>query len=153
MAADGGVVRVTEEDVEHTELDRVISRPMLIFFIVGDILGAGIYALTGQVAGDVGGAIWASFLVSFVLAFLTAFAYMELVTKYPRAAGAALYVHRAFRINFLTFLVTFAVAGSGIRSMSDSWMCWKPRIEDPSKPIPAVKRSALSSPMGMEKCC
>ena len=63
---------------------------MLTFFILGDILGAGIYALTGQVAADVGGAIWASFLVSFLLALITAFAYLELVTKYPRAAGAAL---------------------------------------------------------------
>jgi amino acid transporter len=90
-----GVVRI--EDTEATHLNRVITRPMLTFFILGDILGAGIYALTGQVAGDVGGAIWASFLVSFLLALVTAFAYLELVTKYPRAAGAALYVHRAYR--------------------------------------------------------
>jgi APA family basic amino acid/polyamine antiporter len=107
-----------DTDTERTELNRVISRPMLIFFILGDILGAGIYALTGDVAADVGGAIWASFLVSFVLAFFTAFAYMELVTKYPRAAGAALYVHRAFRIRILTFLVAFGVMGSGVTSAS-----------------------------------
>ena len=82
------------EDPEETRLNRVITRPMLTFFILGDILGAGIYALTGQVAADVGGAIWSSFLISFLLALVTAFAYLELVTKYPRAAGAALYVHR-----------------------------------------------------------
>jgi amino acid transporter len=110
--------RPVDEQYDGTELNRVISRPMLIFFIIGDILGAGIYALTGQVAGDVGGAIWASFLVSFVLAFLTAFAYMELVTKYPQASGAALYVHKAFRRNFITFLVAFAVMGSGVTSAS-----------------------------------
>jgi hypothetical protein len=45
------------EDPEETRLNRVITRPMLTFFILGDILGAGIYALTGQVAADVGGAI------------------------------------------------------------------------------------------------
>jgi len=45
------------EDPEATRLNRVITRPMLTFFILGDILGAGIYALTGQVAGDVGGTI------------------------------------------------------------------------------------------------
>jgi hypothetical protein len=27
-----------------------------------------------------------------------------------------------------------AVAGSGNSSMSDSWIAWNPRIEDPSKP-------------------
>jgi APA family basic amino acid/polyamine antiporter len=106
------------EDVEETRLNRVITRPMLTFFILGDILGAGIYTLTGRVAGDVGGAVWASFLVAFLLAFVTAFAYLELVTKYPRAAGAALYVHRAFAISVLSFLVTVAVMASGVTSAS-----------------------------------
>ena len=114
-----GAGQVTSiEDTEHTRLNRVITRPMLTFFILGDILGAGIYALTGQVAGDVGGAVWASFLVSFLLALVTAFAYLELVTKYPRAAGAALYVHRAFHITILSFIVTEAVMASGVTSAS-----------------------------------
>ena len=108
------------EDTEETRLNRVITRPMLTFFILGDILGSGIYALTGEVAADVGGAIWASFLVAFALAFVTAFAYLELVTKYPRAAGAALYVHRAFAISILSFLVTIAVMASGVTSASFS---------------------------------
>jgi basic amino acid/polyamine antiporter, APA family len=106
------------EDTEETRLNRVITRPMLTFFILGDILGAGIYALTGQVAGDVGGAIWVSFLVSFLLALVTAFTYLELVTKYPRAAGAALYVHRAFHVTILSFMVTIAVMASGVTSAS-----------------------------------
>jgi L-asparagine transporter-like permease len=106
------------EDPEETRLNRVITRPMLTFFILGDILGAGIYALTGQVAADVGGAIWSSFLISFLLALVTAFAYLELVTKYPRAAGAALYVHRAFRVGILSFMVTIAVMASGVTSAS-----------------------------------
>jgi basic amino acid/polyamine antiporter, APA family len=111
-----GVISI--EDTEATHLNRVITRPMLTFFILGDILGAGIYALTGQVAGDVGGAIWASFLLSFLLALVTAFAYLELVTKYPRAAGAALYVHRAYHISILSFMVTVAVMASGVTSAS-----------------------------------
>ena len=86
--------------------------------MIGDILGAGIYALTGKVAGKVGGAIWVSFLVAFVLAFLTATAYVELVSKYPRAAGAALYTNQAYRNPFLTFMVAFAVMASGITSAS-----------------------------------
>jgi APA family basic amino acid/polyamine antiporter len=115
---DGAGQRTSIEDTEATKLNRVITRPMLTFFILGDILGAGIYALTGQVAGDVGGAIWASFLVAFLLALVTAFAYLELVTKYPRAAGAALYTHRAFHISVLSFMVTVAVMASGVTSAS-----------------------------------
>ena len=99
-------------------LHRAISRNMLLLFVVGDVLGAGIYALVGTVGGEVGGAIWTAFLAALLLAVFTAFAYAELVTKYPQAAGAALYVNRAFRVPFLTFMVAFAVMCSGITSAS-----------------------------------
>lgn len=102
---------------EHT-LHRVMGPGLLLLFIVGDVLGTGIYALTGKVANHVGGAVWLPFLVAFVVATLTALSYLELVTKYPRAAGAALYTHKAFGVHFLTFLVAFAVMSSGITSAS-----------------------------------
>ncbi|MVA74794.1 amino acid permease [Auraticoccus sp. F435] len=105
---------------EPTELRRVIGPGLLLLFIVGDILGTGIYSLTGRVAAEVGGAVWLPFLAAFVVAFLTAFSYLELVTKYPRAGGAAIYTHRAFKIHFLTFLVTFAVMCSGLTSASSA---------------------------------
>ena len=91
---------------------------LLLLFIVGDILGTGIYALTGQVAKQVGGVVWLPFLVAFIVALMTAFSYLELVTKYPRAAGAALYAHKAFGVHFITFIVAFAVMCSGITSAS-----------------------------------
>lgn len=100
----------------ETPLARVIGPGMLLVFIVGDVLGAGIYALVGVVAGETGGAIWTAFLLATVLALLTAFSYAELVTKYPHAGGAAVYVHSAFRKPFLTFVVAFAVMCSGIAS-------------------------------------
>lgn len=99
-------------------LHRVMGPWLLLLFIVGDILGTGIYALTGQVARQVGGVVWLPFLVAFVVALITAFSYLELVTKYPRAAGAALYVHKAFGVHFITFIVAFAVMCSGITSAS-----------------------------------
>lgn len=103
---------------EQPELKRVMGRKLLLLFIVGDILGTGVYALTGKVAAEVGGAAWLPFLVAFTVAIITAFSYLELVTKYPHAAGAALYVHKAFGIHFFTFIVTFAVMSSGITSAS-----------------------------------
>ncbi|KAB2346436.1 APC family permease [Actinomadura rudentiformis] len=113
---------MSETAIDPRELEgglkRVIGRRMLMLFVVGDILGAGIYALVGQVAGEVGGAVWVPFLVAFVLAALTATAYAELVGKYPQAAGAALYTNKAFGIPFVTFIVAFAVMMSGITSAS-----------------------------------
>ncbi|MEP9365589.1 APC family permease [Nocardioides sp. CN2-186] len=102
------------------DLKRVLGPRLLLLFIVGDILGAGIYAVTGEMALEVGGIVWVPFLVAFAVATLTAFSYLELVTKYPQAAGAALYTHKAFGIHFVTFLVAFAVICSGITSASTS---------------------------------
>ena len=53
-------------------LRRVMGPWLLLLFIVGDILGTGIYALTGQVAKQVGGAVWLPFLLAFVVALITA---------------------------------------------------------------------------------
>jgi APA family basic amino acid/polyamine antiporter len=115
LAPGGGATGTTESDVS---LRRVMGPGLLLLFIVGDILGTGIYALTGQVAKQVGGVAWLPFLVAFGVALMTAFSYLELVTKYPKAAGAALYTHKAFGIHFVTFLVAFAVMSSGITSAS-----------------------------------
>jgi amino acid transporter len=107
-----------QEQQEQPQLKRVMGPGLLLLFIVGDILGTGVYALTGQVAAEVGGAAWLPFLVAFLIATVTAFSYLELVTKYPQAAGAALYAHKAFGVQFVTFLVAFIVMCSGITSAS-----------------------------------
>src|ERR671910_1110842 len=107
------------ERVAHQpELRRVMGPRLLLLFIIGDILGTGIYAITGDVARQVGGVVWLPFLIAFIVATLTAFSYLELVTKYPQAAGAALYTHKAFGLHFVTFLVCFTVMCSGITSAS-----------------------------------
>jgi amino acid transporter len=111
-------------------LHRVMGPWLLLLFIVGDILGTGIYALTGKVAQHVGGAVWLPFVVAFVVAALTAFSYLELVTKYPRAAGAALYAHRAFKIHFVTFIIAFAVMCSGITSASTASRAFAANFSD-----------------------
>ncbi|MET8762422.1 APC family permease [Lentzea sp. NPDC004782] len=105
---------------EQPELKRAIGPNLLLFFVVGDILGTGIYALVGSVAKNIGGALWLPFVLAFVVAFLTAFSYIELVGKYPRAAGAALYTNRAFKLQFLTFMVAFTVMCSGLTSASSA---------------------------------
>ena len=112
------VSKALDQDGEKTELKRVMGPGLLLLFVVGDVLGTGIYALTGEVAAKVGGIVWLPFLVAFVLATVTACSYLELVTKYPKAAGAALYTQKAFGVHFLTFLVAFAVMSSGITSAS-----------------------------------
>ncbi|MFD9881428.1 APC family permease [Streptomyces alboflavus] len=103
---------------EDPGLKRVLGPKLLILFVIGDILGTGIYATTGKVAGKVGGALWLPFAIGFVVAILTAASYVELVGKYPKAAGAALYTQKAFKVPFLTFIIAFMVMASGLASAS-----------------------------------
>lgn len=96
------------------ELARAISAPLLFFYVLGDVLGSGIYALIGVMAAQVGGAFWTSFVVGVAAAMLTGFAYAELITKYPHAAGAAMYTGRAFNNRFFTFLVAFCTVAASL---------------------------------------
>ena len=41
--------------VESSDLAQVMGPGLLLLFIVGDILGTGVYALTGRIAGEIGG--------------------------------------------------------------------------------------------------
>ena len=109
----------TTDDEDDGGLRRSITGKQLFFYTLGDVLGSGIYVLIGLVAAAVGGAFWIAFAVGVTIAAITGTAYAELVTKYPQAAGAALYVNKAFGNKALTFLITvsflsasFAAAGS-----------------------------------------
>lgn len=96
-----------------TRLRRAVTGPLLFVFILGDVVGAGIYALMGELAADVGGALWAPMVVALVLALLTAGSYAELVTKYPRAGGSAVFAQKAFRTPVVSFLVGFSMVAAG----------------------------------------
>ncbi|MBY4039806.1 amino acid permease [Rhodococcus fascians] len=106
----------SESDRSSTPLRRAISGKLLFVFILGDVLGAGIYALVGEIAGEVGGAIWLPMLLALLMALLTAASYAELVTKYPRAGGAAVFAQRAFGRPIVSFLVGFSMLAAGVTS-------------------------------------
>jgi APA family basic amino acid/polyamine antiporter len=103
-------------DAPETKLRRSITGPLLFLFILGDVLGAGIYALMGVLAEDVGGALWAPLGLALLLALLTAGSYAELVTKYPKAGGAAIFAERAFKVPIVSFLVGFSMLAAGVVS-------------------------------------
>jgi amino acid transporter len=55
-------------------------------------------------------------LLALAVALLTAGSYAELVTKYPRAGGAAVFAERAFRSPLVSFLVGFSMLAAGVTS-------------------------------------
>jgi len=101
---------------DKTSLNRVITLPLLVFYGVGTILGAGIYSLTGKIAGLSGIYAPISFLLSALIAAFVAFSYAELSSRYPKSAGEAVYVHQAFSKSWLTALVGWAIVFTGIVS-------------------------------------
>jgi len=79
-----------------TELRRTLGLGQCVFFGVGSILGAGIYALLGKVAGEAGNMVWLSFFIASLTAFFTAFSYAELSAAFPKTGGEYVYVRKAF---------------------------------------------------------
>lgn len=78
---------------------------------IGIILGAGIYALLGEVAPLAGNALWLSFIVSSVVVAFTALSYAELSSLFPSAAAEYEYVKNAMgkRVGFIIgWLIIFS---------------------------------------------
>ena len=80
---------------EHPDLKRGIGPWLLLFFVLGDIVGAGIYALVGEVGALVGGAIWTAFLAAFLAIFTAVLRRAR--DQVPAGGGSATYVNNAFR--------------------------------------------------------
>ncbi|NKQ11582.1 APC family permease [Pseudomonas sp. SST3] len=109
-------MKTTVSVTGESRLRRAITGPALFLFILGDVLGAGVYALVGKMAGEAGGAVWVPLLVALGFAMLTAASYAELVTKYPKAGGAAVFAERAFGMPLVSFLVGFCMLAAGVTS-------------------------------------
>jgi amino acid transporter len=98
------------------ELKRSLSLPLITFYGLGTILGAGIYVLVGKVAGHAGLHAPAAFLVAAVLTVLTGLTYAELSARFPKSAGSALYVQHGFGWRPLSILTGWLIILTGIVS-------------------------------------
>jgi amino acid transporter len=94
-------------------LRRSLSLPLITFYGLGNILGAGIYVLIGKVVGHAGLFAPLSFLLASLLASLTAFSYAELSARFPLSAGEAVYVQKGLRRPALAALVGGLIVFAG----------------------------------------
>ena len=81
-------------------LKRTLTLPLLVFYGVGVTIGAGIFALIGEIMGVSGDQAPLAFLVAGVIAGVTGLSYMQLVRRFPRAGGEAVYVTNAVGARF-----------------------------------------------------
>ncbi|NUM55621.1 MAG: amino acid permease [Candidatus Hydrogenedentes bacterium] len=122
---------------EPPHLERTLGFWALLAYGVGDMLGAGIYALVGKVAGLSGMLSWMSFAVASVAATLTACVYAELATRFPQSGGAAYYCERAFRKPALSVFIGWLVLCSGVVSMATSSLAFAGYLTKLVEPLPA----------------
>jgi APA family basic amino acid/polyamine antiporter len=99
-------------------LARTMGLGALVIYGVGDMLGAGIYGLVGKGARHMGNMVWLSFVVSMVAALFTGLSYASLGSRYPRAAGAAYIIARAFGSRPLAYVAGLTVLASGLTSLA-----------------------------------
>jgi amino acid transporter len=90
--------------------------PQLVLYGLGTTIGAGIYALVGEMAAISGYYAPVSFLLASIMAALTALSFAELSGRFPRCAGAALYVKEGFSSERLSVIVGLLVVAAGLVS-------------------------------------
>ena len=100
----------------HVALRRRLSLPLLTFYGLGTIVGAGIYVLIGAVAGRAGVYAPVAFLTAALIAGLTAHSYAKLSARFPKSAGEAVYVRQAFGSKALAAATGIAVIVTGVVS-------------------------------------
>ena len=79
---------------EKPALRRTLTLPLLVFYGVGVTVGAGIFALIGEILSLAGDKAPLAFLLAGLIAGATGFSYALLVRVFPRAGGEAVFVNR-----------------------------------------------------------
>ncbi|MFX0081261.1 MAG: APC family permease [Candidatus Hodarchaeota archaeon] len=105
-----------EEVKKPPKLKRRVSLFALTIYGVGNVLGAGIYALIGEVVGKTGNISWLAFVLASITGALTGLSYAELSAMYPKSAAEFVYTEEAFKIRILSFILGWIIIFSGILS-------------------------------------
>jgi amino acid transporter len=99
-------------------LQQTIGGWQVMFYGLGSMLGAGIYALIGRAADSLGNAVWLAFLVAMIAAMLTGLSYACVGSRYAKAGGAAYVTQHGLHKPLLSYVVGIAVMMSGLTSMA-----------------------------------
>jgi amino acid transporter len=103
---------------EEFSLRRSLGLPLLVLYGLGTTVGAGVYALMGEVAAVSGLLAPLAFLLAALLAGVTALSFAELAQRFPRSAGEAAYVRAGLGSDRLALIVGLLVAAAGLVSAS-----------------------------------
>jgi basic amino acid/polyamine antiporter, APA family len=99
-----------------SELRRAMTLWSTSLYGIGTVIGAGIYVLIGKVAEHAGYFSPWAFLIAGMIAACTGISYAEFSSRYPKTAGSALYIEKAWNNHLFTQIVAVSVGLTGIIS-------------------------------------
>jgi amino acid transporter len=114
--------RGSDPSAPDAALARVLGVWALTAYGVSVVVGAGVYVALGEVIARAGPAAPLSFLLAGLAAALTGLCYADLSSRWPHAAGAALFVEKGFRsplmgrLTGVALTVAVGVAAASIAS-------------------------------------
>lgn len=134
-----------DQEPSRPTLRRTLGLTALTLYGVGDILGAGIYALVGTVVAVAGSAGWMSFGVAMSVATLSGLTYAELIRRYPRSGGEAWFAQQAFGVPSIGMIVGWLVLCSGVVSLATVAHAFSGYLHDilPGIPKPLMQSGFL----------
>ncbi len=147
-------VRGAEE--ASVSLDRTITLPGLVFYGLGVTVGAGIFALLGEIVGLAGSHAPLSFLIAGLLASFTGASYILLVGAFPQAGAEAAYVGRglgsmAGRVTGLAVVVTGVITGAVVALAFAGYLASLVAIPEPLGAVAVVVTLSLVAWWGVRE--
>lgn len=79
---------------DGAELDRPIGLVGGTAFVIGGVIGMGIYALIAQVTAQVGPTLWLAFAIAMLISIIGVIPLIQISSALPRAGGGYLYTSR-----------------------------------------------------------
>lgn len=130
-------------DTDPHSLQKTLGGWQVLFYGLGSMLGAGVYALIGRAAENLGNSVWLAFLVAMIAAMLTGLSYACVGSRYARAGGAAYVTHRALDKPWLSYIVGIAVMMSGLTSMATGSQAIAENLEKAFGIVLPIKLAAI----------
>lgn len=130
-------------DHDPHSLQKTLGGWQVLFYGLGSMLGAGVYALIGRAAENLGNSVWLAFLVAMIAAMLTGLSYACVGSRYARAGGAAYVTHRALDKPWLSYIVGIAVMMSGLTSMATGSQAIAENLEKAFGIVLPIKLAAI----------
>lgn len=100
--------------MEKSYKENSLSLPGAVAMGTGVMIGAGIFALTGQIVEFAGPLFPYAFLVAAIVSGLSAYGYIKMSNAYPSAGGIAMYLEKAYGHSTMTGACALLMAFSMI---------------------------------------